>query len=153
MSERPPIQNQRFFINGPGLRAETWLAEIDSAQVVQIDTDASVDRLRVNVNEATVYDADPDTNEGVMPLLPDFACASCGKGQDEVQTFVVTTLDYSNIKQERTEMCVPCWLGENVLPELEALAESWRDDTAAEPHVTELLEFVAARLPKEEISG
>lgn len=41
------------------------------------------------------------------------SCASCGEGEGEVATFVVTTLDYSDIKHTRTEVCLPCWILEN----------------------------------------
>lgn len=44
-----------------------------------------------------------------------FVCASCGKGEDKVATFVVTTLDYEDPHTWRTEVCVPCWITENII--------------------------------------
>lgn len=49
----------------------------------------------------------------VYESIPDMFCASCGKGEDDIATFVVTTLDYHDIKHTRTEVCVDCWKEEN----------------------------------------
>lgn len=59
------------------------------------------------------YQVDVDNLE-VYESIPHSACASCGKGEDEIDTFVVTTLDYTDIKNTRTEVCVPCWIEENL---------------------------------------
>lgn len=56
-------------LDSHGLDVSVWPAEIDDALVVQVDTGGRSGRLRINVNDAPVYDANPETNEGEWPCL------------------------------------------------------------------------------------
>lgn len=51
----------------------TFRSPIDGALVVQIDTNAETGRVRVNLNEAPVYDGDPDSDENAVALLVNIA--------------------------------------------------------------------------------
>lgn len=43
-----------------GITAQAWRSELDDVPVVQIDTEAGAGRMRVNLNEAPIYDGDPE---------------------------------------------------------------------------------------------
>ena len=59
----------------------------DGVPVIQVDTLEDTGRVRVNVNDAPVFDADPETNIGPMPSSHDCQryaadgdyCEICGR--------------------------------------------------------------------------
>lgn len=74
-------------INAAGLNVQVWHAAHDGVLVVQIDEEEHQERIRVNLNDAPIWDgnsevdARPGSNIGVMPfdvigaarLLPDIS--------------------------------------------------------------------------------
>lgn len=58
-------------------RVQTWVSDMDSVPVFQIDTDGETrGRIRVNLNDAPIYDGDPETDEKaeaqVRAILADY---------------------------------------------------------------------------------
>lgn len=67
-----------------------------------------LDTYSIQHHQSVPYVVETDELE-VYESIPYMFCAECGKGEDEIKTFVVTTLDYTDIKNTRTEVCVPCY--------------------------------------------
>lgn len=51
--------------NGGTITIAAWVSDLDGVNVVQIDTSAGdpPNRIRINLNEAPVWDGDPDADE------------------------------------------------------------------------------------------
>lgn len=60
-----------------GVRVTMFISEIDKVPVINIDTEgAGWGRVRISLNEGTIWDGNPDTHEhdrcDCVELLPDF---------------------------------------------------------------------------------
>lgn len=51
-----------------GINAKVWRSDLDDVPVVQIDTEGSMGRLRVNLNDAPIWDGDPEKGDDVIRL-------------------------------------------------------------------------------------
>lgn len=49
--------------NGESIVIVAWVSDLDGVNVVQIDTTAGAGRVRVNLNDAPVWDGNPATDE------------------------------------------------------------------------------------------
>ncbi|MDO2394755.1 hypothetical protein QRB38_13140 [Mycobacterium avium subsp. hominissuis] len=47
---------------GAEVLVSAFLSEVDGVPVIQVDTNAASGRLRVNLNDSTLWDGDPDTD-------------------------------------------------------------------------------------------
>lgn len=65
-------QAQRTGFTALGLEVQVWQSDLDGVDVVQIDTADHDGRFRINVNEAPVWDLDPEST-GNQP-----ECTRCG---------------------------------------------------------------------------
>jgi hypothetical protein len=81
------------------------------------DLDSGIDQVMATVQvgaetwDDMVIPADAhviplDTDGNPVAVSADFRCAECGTGVAE--TFVVTTLDYADVRGTRTEVCLHC---------------------------------------------
>lgn len=50
-------------MNAPHVALGLYVSDVDGAQVVQIDTSDATGRLRIYLNDATVWDDDPETGD------------------------------------------------------------------------------------------
>lgn len=57
---------------GATITVGVWVSDVDGVPVVQIDTTDNSGRIRVNVNEGPVFDADPEADDELRE------CAQCG---------------------------------------------------------------------------
>lgn len=57
------IEGIEQYLDQNGVEIQQWTAEHDGVHVVQIDTPQHSGRIRVNLNDAPIWDGDPSTDE------------------------------------------------------------------------------------------
>jgi hypothetical protein len=113
-------------VEARGVVVGVYVSPDDDAVVVQVDTGddgRETGRVRVNVNDAAVWDADPEEDEPSRPGA--LSCAECGD-EDAEQYVVSGPIDGGEDGDARTEVCLSCFRA------LDAESEGSAEDASRE---------------------